>query len=41
MMLPAFEDAAFALQAGDISDIIETSAGYHLITLTGHRGEEE
>ena len=40
-MLPAFEEAAFALQEGDISDIVATSAGCHIITLTGRRGGEE
>jgi len=35
-MIPAFEQAVFALQnKGDISGIIETQFGYHLIKLTG------
>lgn len=32
--VPAFETAAFALEPGDISEIIETRFGYHLLKLT-------
>lgn len=34
MMVPEFEKAAFAMQIGDVSEIIETQFGYHLIYKT-------
>jgi peptidyl-prolyl cis-trans isomerase C len=36
-MVPAFEDAAFSQEPGQVGDIVETSFGYHLIKVTDHQ----
>ena len=34
-MVPEFEQAAFGMNVGDVSGIIETQFGYHIIKRTG------
>lgn len=39
VMYPEFEAAAFALQKGEVSPVIETDAGYHILKLIKRKGE--
>lgn len=39
-MVPAFEESAFSLNPGDVSELIESSFGFHIIKLTSIEGGE-
>ncbi len=36
MMVPEFDEAVFTMDVGDVSDVVRTEFGYHLIHKTGH-----
>ncbi len=40
-MTKVFEDAVFALKQGEISQVVESEYGYHVIQLTGVRGGDK
>jgi peptidyl-prolyl cis-trans isomerase SurA len=40
MMVPAFEATVFALSPGDISNIFETTYGYHIVKLVSRKGDD-
>jgi peptidyl-prolyl cis-trans isomerase C len=37
VMVPEFDKVAFSLKTGDLSDLIETQFGYHIIRIEDHR----
>lgn len=40
VMVPEFDEAAFSLNTGDVSEVVRTQFGFHIIKLDDVRGEE-
>lgn len=40
MMVPPFEAAVFSLKVGEVSDIFESSYGYHIVKLNDRKGDD-
>lgn len=40
MMVPQFEAAVFNLKEGEISDVFESTYGYHIVTLIDRKGDD-
>jgi len=39
MMVPAFESSLFKLEVGDVSEVFETTYGYHIVKLIDRKGD--